>query len=160
MSKFKTLDQYKDNIGNGSWFLLHHMAEKATTPEKMKCYSENFRDLCGRMDGCGCGGHCSEMLERLKPEDYFRFIDNNGIPDGCLRHSVDCHNEVNRRLGKPEYAYEIVKPIWRSNEQQPCTRGGHKSTDKPNSVEKSIFRSSGTKNKKNSHFKMINLHES
>lgn len=157
MSKFKALSQYKDNIGNGTWFMLHHTAEKAITPEKMRCYADNFRDLCSRMDGCGCGGHCSEMLERLKPEDYFHFVDENGVPDGCLRHSVDCHNEVNRRLGKPEYAYDIVKPIWRSNEPPPpCTRGGHKSDNKVKGVEKSSAR---TSHKKNSHFKMVILDE-
>jgi hypothetical protein len=123
MSNSKPLSEYKSNTGNGTWFMLTHMAEKATTRPLMEAYAFFFRELCKRMEGCDCGGHCTEMLERRKPENYFHLKDENGIPDGCLRHVWECHNEVNARLGKPQYPYELVKPLWRSEEPpKPCTR--------------------------------------
>ena len=109
MSHSKPLNKYDDNISNGVWFLLHTIAERAQTPELMRSYSVNFHNLCDKMNSCGCEDHCKTMLEQLRPEKYFHFIDNEGIPDGCLRHSVDCHNSVNKRLDKKQHSYESVK---------------------------------------------------
>lgn len=160
MTNFKPLSEYKKDIGPGSWFMIHHEAELAVTPEKMKNYADNFRALCGRMDGCGCGGHCSEMLERRRPEDYFHYRDKNGVPDGCLRHSVDCHNDVNQRLGKPIYPYESVRPIWRPDgPPPPCTKGKSKTQEST----KTTVRGSTVKpvrekhTKKSGHFRMVIL---
>src|SRR5207237_1067089 len=87
-------------------------------------YAHNFRNLCEKMKECGCEDDCKQMLEDLPPEKFFHLLDENGIPDGCLRHSVECHNRVNKRLGKTVYPYEVIKPLYRNNKPPaPCTKG-------------------------------------
>lgn len=120
----KSLSDYKNNIGNGTWFFLHTIAEAAQTPALMSAYSHNFRNLCSKMSACGCEDHCNQMLNDLPPENYFHLLDEDGIPDGCLRHSVECHNRVNARLGKTVHPYETVKALYRNKEPPaPCTKG-------------------------------------
>ncbi len=116
----KPLSEYKKNIHNGVWFMLHTMGEKAQTLALMQAYAANFRNICDKM-GCSCENHCNEMLKQHRPEDYFGMVDEDGIPEGCLYHSWLCHNEVNERLGKPKYDYEQVKALYRNKEILPCT---------------------------------------
>lgn len=166
MSNAKPLSEYKTNTNNGVWFMLHHMAEKAVTRSQMESYGHFFRELCKRMEGCDCGGHCTEMLERLKPEDYFHLKDENGIPDGCMRHACDCHNEVNKRLGKPQYPYDVIKSMWRPTDiPKPCTRNNSpaehsKSSEEPKNtqVNKKMVNNRHN-NKQPSRFQMIILDE-
>lgn len=123
MSKSKPLSDYNNNINNGVWYLLHTIAERAQTPELMRSYAINFRNLCLKLSSCGCENHCKEMLEQLPPENYFYILDEDGIPDGCLRHSVQCHNLVNKRLNKPQHSYDSVKQLYRSKEvPKPCLK--------------------------------------
>jgi hypothetical protein len=120
-SKLKTLANYKDGISSGVWFLLHTNAERAQTPELMKSYSINFHNLCEKMNSCGCDDHCKTTLELLPPENYFHWIDDDGIPEGCLKHSHEFHNSVNKRLGKDEPKYKDVKLLYRPKKDDPQT---------------------------------------
>lgn len=106
------LHDYKKDISHGVWFFLHTMAEAAQTPELMRAYAFYFRNICDKM-GCSCENHCKKMLQDIPPEDYFKMKDSKGVPVGCLYHSVVCHNAVNKRLGKPTYAFEQILPMYR-----------------------------------------------
>lgn len=111
----RTLDEYKKDIHWGCWFMLHFMAARATTPERMKAYAFHFRELCDEMSDCNCDGHCHQMLKKYPPENYFTILfDEDGESEGCLYHSWLCHNEVRIRQGKTTYPYEQVRAIWKS----------------------------------------------
>jgi len=145
MSKSKPLNEYNKNTNNGVWYLLHIIAERAQTPELMRSYAINFRNLCQKLNSCGCEDHCTMMLEQLPPENYFHILDEDGIPDGCLRHSVECHNLVNKRLNKSQHSYEAVKKLYRSKEvPKPCTKkisiDGELSDDKSNQNNHNIIK--------------------
>lgn len=120
IAKAKTISEYRDNIQNGIWFMLHTTAEGATTRPLMEAYAYNFRNVCNRM-GCTCETHCVEMLEQNPPEKYFHIMDENGVPIGCLYHSIDCHNIVNRRLGKPEVRRSDAVAVYRPLVFSACT---------------------------------------
>lgn len=64
---------------------------------------------------CGeCRGHWQELLTTMPP-DY-------SSPAAFWRWSVDAHNAVNRRIGKPEITRESAYEIWR--EKLPLASGG------------------------------------
>lgn len=113
--KGRTLDEYKKDIHWGCWFMLHFMAARATTPERMKAYAFHFKELCDEMTDCNCDSHCHQMLAKYPPENYFTVLfDENGEAEGCLYHSWLCHNEVRTRQGKVTYPYEQVRAIWKA----------------------------------------------
>lgn len=112
----RPLSEYKKDISHGVWFFIHTMAEAAKTPELMRAYAAFFRNVCDKM-GCGCENHCLTMLKQNPPEDYFGLKDDNGVPYGCLYHSVLCHNLVNERLGKPQYSYDQIAPLYRGGSE-------------------------------------------
>lgn len=123
----KPLSKYKEHITNGIWFKLHTDAEAAITKPLMEAYAYNFRNLCDKM-GCSCENHCQKMLnDEFPPEKYFHIVDDNGIPIGCLYHSIDCHNAVNKRLGKPIYNRSEIVALYRPKEFTPCTDKGTES---------------------------------
>jgi len=131
----KPLDKYKENISNGVWAKLHMDAEAAVTKPLMEAYAYNFRNLCDKM-GCSCENHCLKMISENPPEKYFHIVDEDGVPIGCLYHSIDCHNEVNERLGKPTYPRSQVVPLYRPKEFTPCTDKGTESKGSKTQVEK------------------------
>lgn len=120
LTRGKPLEEYRDNIQNGIWFMLHTMAEAAATKPLMEAYAHTFRNVCSRM-GCSCENHCIEMLESNPPEKYFHIVDEDRVPIGCLYHSIDCHNMVNKRLGKPELLRSDVVAVYRPKVFAPCT---------------------------------------
>lgn len=123
----KPLEKYKEHISNGIWFKIHTDAEAAVTMPLMEAYAYNFRNLCDKM-GCSCENHCSQMLNGdFPPEKYFHIVDEEGVPVGCLYHSIDCHNAVNQRLGKPTYQRSQIVPLYRPKEFTPCTDKGAES---------------------------------
>lgn len=129
-SQGKPLSEYRDNIQNGIWFMLHTMGESATTKSLMEAYAHNFRNICSRM-GCTCENHCVTMLEENPPERYFHIVDEDGVPIGCLYHSIDCHNIVNKRLGKPEILRSEAVALYRPKVFAPCVADKSKSVPKP-----------------------------
>lgn len=116
----RPLSDYKKQISQGIWFFLHTMAEAAREDWQMKAYAYYFRNVCDKM-GCSCENHCKVMLQNHPPERYFHMKDKKGIPNGCLYHSIKCHNLVNERLGKPVYTYDDIAPLYRGNgAETPC----------------------------------------
>jgi len=103
-------------ITRGVWFSLHTLAEMANTAELKRAYAAFFRKICSSMT-CDCEGHCKEMLLQNPPEAYFDKVDEFGKPNGCLIHSILCHNLVNKRLGKRVYEYAEIAPLYQKKAQ-------------------------------------------
>lgn len=101
----KPLSNYSDPeyIGPGVWYLLHIKGAHAISQQEKEDYASTFRLFCREFMCKKCSGHCIEMLNNIPPENYF------DIEDGCLRHSVDAHNTVNARLGKPTYDFNTIR---------------------------------------------------
>lgn len=117
------LEHHKVGITRGCWYMLHIMAEAAITRPLMEAYAFNFRNLCHQMTGCSCKGDCIMLLEKLPPEKYFDMVDEFGIPNGCLYHSILIHNNVNAKLGKRTYSYEEAAKIYRKTDIRRCNDG-------------------------------------
>lgn len=120
------IQDFKKNISNGVWFMLHTMGEAAQEQYLMEAYALFFENLCDKM-GCSCENHCVEMLKEHPPKKYFNMVDEEDLdekgnprPIGCLYHSWLCHHLVNVRLDKPvRPKWEQVKLMYRGN-PQPC----------------------------------------
>lgn len=108
--KIKTLADYKKDIGPGVWFSIHTLAALADKTGDYKSYEDFFRRICGSM-GCECETHCSEMLTKYPIRNYTKMF-REGERCGGLYHSYICHNEVDARLGKPQYTFEEVYPLY------------------------------------------------
>lgn len=52
-----------------------------------------------------CANHYKEHLERLSEEEAMK-------PMRLFQHMVELHNEINRKLGKPEMEYELAIREW------------------------------------------------
>jgi hypothetical protein len=113
MTPLSGLEHSKEMTSRGCWYMLHISGESAITRQLMEAYAHNFRNLCVQMTGCSCQNHCTQMLEDYPPEKYFDMKDEYGIENGCLYHSILCHNLVNERLGKKTYTYQEASIIYR-----------------------------------------------
>lgn len=136
----KSLSDRKQNIHNGCWFMLHFMAMRATTPDRMRAYEFHFKELCRELTGCDCDSHCNRMIEENPPSKYFGILDDKGKPEGCFYHSWMCHNLVNNRLGVELVSYEAAKAAFAVEEIAPCVNKG---AETPSFQNESIYSSDG-----------------
>jgi hypothetical protein len=120
MTQLSGLEHSKENTSRGCWYMLHISGESAITSTLMEAYAHNFRNLCVQMTGCSCQNHCTQMLEDYPPEKYFGMKDEYGIENGCLYHSILCHNLVNERLDKKTYTYEEASVLYRVKTLKQC----------------------------------------
>lgn len=84
--------------GRAAWSALH--TQRNPTHE---WFETEWKPLIPQ--GCGCAGSANELLNANPP----RF----DSPDDFFCWSVQYHNAVNRKLGKPEMTLEDALAIWR-----------------------------------------------
>jgi hypothetical protein len=101
------LQRYTDVGANiGRWDLIHNIAANADQVgnlETKRVYATIVRVAVERHYCEECRGHGSKWLLENPPENCFNRV------DGCLWHSWKFHNSVNKRLGKPEISYDVVR---------------------------------------------------
>lgn len=84
--------------GREAWHRLH--SEPIGTPEWVADWMANYVPK-----GCGCGGSATTLLEQLPPR--------YDSPEEWFAWTVEFHNLVNRKLGKPEMTLEHALALWR-----------------------------------------------
>lgn len=101
---------YRELYGPGHWDLIHRHSAKADSQEK-KLYIMNMLDMESMSFGCKeCRNDFYELWNRYKKKIDIYWnkcvkLEDRIIPCGMLLLTVDIHNEVNRKLGKPTITY-------------------------------------------------------
>lgn len=87
---------------------MHSMALFSTTKEKMDYYIEYINYLSNNFPCAKCIVHFKNYLKTNNPTKYLN------VKDGLFKWSVEFHNSVNARLGKPVItlveAYKLYSP--------------------------------------------------
>lgn len=106
-SAAKTGGTTNEDLGRATWTLLHTLA--AQLPEKPS--KQQRKDLCTLIDvltrvyPCGeCAHHFQQFVKADPPEVHSRYAFAQWL---CR-----LHNDVNRRLGKPEFNCAVVDAKW------------------------------------------------
>ena len=112
--------------GPGMWFLLHTISLHAQSPEQQRCYIWVL-SLLSKYHPCfaTCRKHIQSNLQQNPPEKYLM------IKDGLFIHSIDFHNSVNKRLGKPIMDHKMAYQIYRNLETNICTANCYSSPTIP-----------------------------
>lgn len=102
--------------GPATWTLHHvvsfHYPHEPTEAERQSAY--DFLYGVAHMLPCvHCRTHWTAYLEAHVPSPFASVLDSRSA---FSRFLVDGHNEVNRRLGRPEVPYDVVRD-WYINEQ-------------------------------------------
>ncbi|KAM0731192.1 FAD-linked sulfhydryl oxidase ALR [Formica fusca] len=98
----------KDELGSKSWALLHSMAAYYPDKpnEKQKTEMKNFFHIFSKFYPCNiCADDLQEQLKRTPPE--------TGSQEKLSQWLCKIHNEVNKKLGKPEFDCKLVNQRWR-----------------------------------------------
>lgn len=118
----RMLAENKKDIGYGIWYTLHCRAALADVDGSWQEYEKLFTMICNSMSGCDCDDHCKQMLREYPVKNYIKMRNKDGKLIGCLYHSSLCHNKVNARLGKVEFPFDQVEPLYLvKDEIKPCT---------------------------------------
>ena len=101
-----------DKWGPYYWGALHLAALGCPDAQVLRTFIECYKTV---LPCISCRNH------------FTRVLDENPVPDSSdpyaiFKWSVDVHNIVNERLGKPVIGYEQALAIW--TDQQPATIGG------------------------------------
>lgn len=98
-------------FGPGAWVAIHVTAIKSVTPAKREFFCDFIRDLTSSLPCEDCRKHAVKYVKDFPPERYLE------EKDGLFRWSWIFHNAVNRRLGKPEVAYDTAYKIYATDDQ-------------------------------------------
>lgn len=98
----------KDELGSKTWAFLHTMAAyyPDTPNEQQKKDMRNFFHLFSKFYPCvPCAEDLQEQLKVLPPE--------TGSQKKLSQWLCNIHNEVNKKLGKPEFDCKLVDERWK-----------------------------------------------
>jgi hypothetical protein len=91
------------------WFVLHNLADTATTPNAVGEHKKLMASLISRLPCQECVTHGKKWLAK-------HFIDNIETRTDLKQWMVDFHNSVNDKLGKPkkkEWNAQSHTPAWK-----------------------------------------------
>jgi hypothetical protein len=100
-------------IGPGMWVAIHTLAKGATTYEKKKAFVDYMNGLRLSFPCSVCRKHLNTYLDTHSFDSYWKKIDpTTGEDVGLFVFSVEFHNAVNIRLGKPVMDIETAKALY------------------------------------------------
>jgi hypothetical protein len=118
------LDKIKDPkvFGPGTWNNLHIQGRDANTYAKKLAYIRTVELV---LQSLWCGTCREDSLAYLKehPLTLYWNIIVDGEDVGMFYWSVDFHNWVNRKLGKPQVPRDIAYRFYRYPDEALCTEG-------------------------------------
>lgn len=86
----------REDLGRGTWFLLHNMAKHIDPTERNQMLFDTFLDILSELYPCSvCREHLRDNLRTVRPQLNIRSM-------------CHFHNRVNAQLGKIEYDCEYV----------------------------------------------------
>ena len=95
-------------VGPGIWFSIHMLAANASIPKEKEAVVKQIRIIQANFPCQECKGHFGKYLISHPPEETI----NDSNPDSLFLWTVNFHNSVNYRLGKPQITYEEAKSIY------------------------------------------------
>lgn len=107
-------------IGPGSWFTIHSMAACISDENEKKCVIKVIRHLQKSFPCGDCRGHFGTYLDKNPPE-----MTLGGSLDSLFVWTVNFHNAVNYRLGKPQVSVEEARKIFYEDSEfcmKDCTK--------------------------------------
>jgi len=103
----------------GIWFLIHLQAAHATTDELKKAFVKNMQILAENFKCLECQDHFKTYLKKHPFKPYWnRTI--KGRDAGFFEWTVQFHNSVNERLGKPILTFDETYPYYTNAEDGVC----------------------------------------
>jgi hypothetical protein len=94
-------------IGPGIWYSIHILCANAKTQKEKEAVIKQIRIIQDNFPCQECKIHFETYLKNHPPEDSIK-----GGPESLFLWSVNFHNSVNFRLGKPQLSYEEAKSIF------------------------------------------------
>lgn len=113
--------------GPGTWYSMHLMAKRATTPEnKIVCI--HFINAIREEFFClnPCRNHFNQYCSMNPLPDIY-----NSGPKDFFKWTVDAHNNANRLTGKPIMSYEKAESLYYGSDSF-CTAGCDSETQNSN----------------------------
>lgn len=119
-----------EKFGPGLWFAIHLMAFQARDIKGFEDF-KNFMDtVCSNLKCDKCKKHCQIHMDTNPLDPYFHKTDTKGNLIGAFLWSVNFHNSVNIRLGKPIVEYSTARNFYENSAVCMENCDGH--TDGPN----------------------------
>lgn len=121
------MDSYndKDNIGIGSWFIIHTTAMKAKSHANKILFQELMKILEKNFPCHYCREHMKKFMEKEPLKNYnnkcYKDIDKDA---GYFYWSWKLHNEVNKRLGKKLVSFHDAYNYFSNLEENVCYNCG------------------------------------
>lgn len=101
--------------GPGLWLAIHLMASNIKNDLDKTAFIKFMKILASNLPCPACRQHMTQYLIDNPLEIHF------DVDDGFFIYSINFHNYVNRRLGKPLMEYEEAVAIYRKEPDQVCT---------------------------------------
>jgi hypothetical protein len=100
----------KDHWGPYLWGFIHTIS--IIDYENSETYNKNIKDVLKELKDCFPCPTCKDTYK-----NYLDKLENVNIkePMVLFRWSVDLHNEVNKKLNKPGWTYEMALMKWCKN---------------------------------------------
>lgn len=100
-----------EDMGPSQWTSLHNIA-RTLTPDKMDAFKEYTRNMAILLP-CGV---CSSHFRKLVTDTL-----HATTPQEALKWTIDVHNAVNQRLGKPVLSYaQAIAAIQQNSKAHKC----------------------------------------
>jgi hypothetical protein len=109
----------------GIWFSIHAFAKRCDLISRADIFNLYIRSIILELKCLNCKKHAIDYVQNN--EINYDLVST--IPNYLFLWTVDFHNTVNRRIGKPVLTYEEAFSLFEDNEV--CTDCGHKD-DMPN----------------------------
>ena len=106
------MEQYQERladprkVGPGKWDVLHFYGRKAKTSQEKENYRFLVSVVCDSMRCAVCHGDCTAWTKANPVDNYWN------LRDGMFQHSVDFHNYVNKKLGKPTVPLTVALKLY------------------------------------------------
>jgi hypothetical protein len=94
-------------VGPGIWYSIHILAANAKTQKEKESVVKQIRIIQENFPCQECKSHFWKYLQNHPPEDTIK-----GGPESLFLWTVNFHNAVNFRLGKPQITYDEAKSIY------------------------------------------------
>lgn len=112
-------------IGPGIWFEMHTEAVQCINDQRKKAFVVRINNLCDRFRCIKCKVHFKKFIMTHPFEDYWSIFDRKGRDIGFYKWTWECHNNVNKFLGKTIVDLEESYEYYISESAGVCVDCGH-----------------------------------
>ena len=107
-------------IGPGIWFEMHTEAVQCKNDQRKRAFVTRINNLCDKFRCIKCKLHFKKFINSHPFENYWFVYNNKGEDIGFYKWTWECHNNVNRFLGKPQVDLEESYEYYMSQSAGVC----------------------------------------